>query len=171
MAIFTKRRWTAWLKLTASWFCRDPFNFSMWRLTCLIGEWYHFFRVAIKIGFPGSGLFLIQPQHPLLVYQTELETGQRCQQVQKISCMRRNKFGFWPTTICALSLSTIYWNLPGHDITQPLLLIFTKWLKSHVQTWGRGRKSWKREMWEEGGFRMGAANTLSWGRGNACLVS
>ena len=31
----------------------------------IIGKWYHFFRVAIKIGFPGSGLFLIPTSTPL----------------------------------------------------------------------------------------------------------
>ena len=34
-------------------------------LPCPIGKWYHFFRVAIKIGFPGSGLFLITTSTPL----------------------------------------------------------------------------------------------------------
>ena len=31
----------------------------------IIGKWYHFFRVAIKIGFPRSGLFLIPTSTPL----------------------------------------------------------------------------------------------------------
>ena len=30
-----------------------------------IGKWYHFFRVAIEIGFPGSGLYLIPTSAPL----------------------------------------------------------------------------------------------------------
>ena len=29
------------------------------------GKWHHFFRVAIKIGFPGSGLYLIPTSTPL----------------------------------------------------------------------------------------------------------
>ena len=33
--------------------------------TPVIGKWYHFFRVAIKICFPGSGLYLIPTSTPL----------------------------------------------------------------------------------------------------------